>query len=1087
MNVDDLVADLRVQIEGKNALLVIGAGVSIMATGRDPRASWAGLLRDGARAAEADVSGEDPRWLERIEERLNAGTVEELFPLADEIVAKLGGDGGRPARYRRWLQQSVGSLEASEPEILTRLIALDLPIMTTNYDSLIEDARGDKHNYVTWKNTAQVQRVLRNDDNAIVHLHGHWDDPDNIVLNMASYFRKSDNNPITEIQKSSTLMKSLIFVGMGEGLRDPDLGTLVKWASYISRDSAYTHYRLCRASEVNDLRRQHHYDNIEVVPYGDEYKELPAFLALLEPVRSTFVAEATALVGQPKAVPEDLDREELDVYARSQGVLDGNGLGIQDLLQKLHLIDKEGSLYAWAVLCFANDPSLFFPGATTKIVQGETRDTVSISGPLARQVAESVRSVRQLAEMSHLIGPRRSLFFDAIREAISNAILHRDYMDAQATRIMIFSDNVEVESPGRLPESVDRSAILYARSQPTHPNRARILHYLGAAEGAGLGFASLRECQSEFERDFPGTEVRVSENSGSVTARIQIPKLAFASNGDLAASDDGSSGHPSDTELSVKPLRSSMAHRVGVEGDEDGIDPSCRRIEPSATEESKQPRNVRGAQSMEVSDRVEQRARKEQPSEADVPYAKQPAIVAVNHPAGSSSFDWHSWASTLDKRSRGLGLKDLLVSPIGAKVTDAPEGWVRSHRDMSQRSLDEVLGSKQKGLVIWTGPIKADALLAVVVSGLVDRGKIVIVAGDDEIQENQIRDLATYKSRTMVIYTSEPVRAYYPIAELALEFVIITSHEPKAVPFGMDADFWRFDRLCEEAMLRMLSPLARGELKADPSTAAILGRLIATPADVDSVNGAVNAMSKGSSMVPMLRSVEEQSVWQGIDVPALRNITRFACPRSYFPGLPIDISGGALERSLRDWRGHFQHVSLLVGFGFGLVAFIVGWAVVDLDVISASILSVWLAISTLWGPLGPHDTVEDGDFLDGDFLKALGIFVVFEILATTASLVFLPIPNLVAISVLVVSIVVYALGAKASFNHVVEVNSRVKNGDYYGGVKLAESVLREAAAAGIVEEKPVTQRHIALSGQASRGTGKQYVLTSKVVFDWLNG
>jgi len=40
--------DLRREVEHKHLLIVVGTGVSLAATGNNPNASWAGLLRHGA-------------------------------------------------------------------------------------------------------------------------------------------------------------------------------------------------------------------------------------------------------------------------------------------------------------------------------------------------------------------------------------------------------------------------------------------------------------------------------------------------------------------------------------------------------------------------------------------------------------------------------------------------------------------------------------------------------------------------------------------------------------------------------------------------------------------------------------------------------------------------------------------------------------------------------------------------------------------------------------------------------------------------------------------------------------------------------
>lgn len=47
----------------------------------------------------------------------------------------------------------------------------------------------------------------------------------------------------------------------------------------------------------------------------------------------------------------------------------------------------------------------------------------------------------------------------ALREAVINALVHRDYTIAGPTRIFVLADRVEVRSPGRPPNSVDAEAM----------------------------------------------------------------------------------------------------------------------------------------------------------------------------------------------------------------------------------------------------------------------------------------------------------------------------------------------------------------------------------------------------------------------------------------------------------------------------------------------------------------------------------------------------------------------------------------------------------------------------------------------------
>jgi ATP-dependent DNA helicase RecG len=53
----------------------------------------------------------------------------------------------------------------------------------------------------------------------------------------------------------------------------------------------------------------------------------------------------------------------------------------------------------------------------------------------------------------------------AVKEAITNAVIHRDYFIKRDIEIKLFEDRMEVESPGLLPYNITTSNIGYVRSE----------------------------------------------------------------------------------------------------------------------------------------------------------------------------------------------------------------------------------------------------------------------------------------------------------------------------------------------------------------------------------------------------------------------------------------------------------------------------------------------------------------------------------------------------------------------------------------------------------------------------------------------
>ena len=77
---------------------------------------------------------------------------------------------------------------------------------------------------------------------------------------------------------------------------------------------------------------------------------------------------------------------------------------------------------------------------------------------------------------------------DALREVLVNALVHRDYsISGTDTTLSIFSDHIEIQSPGRLPNTVSidgmRSGMRYARNQTL----VNVMRDYGYVDARGMG------------------------------------------------------------------------------------------------------------------------------------------------------------------------------------------------------------------------------------------------------------------------------------------------------------------------------------------------------------------------------------------------------------------------------------------------------------------------------------------------------------------------------------------------------------------------------------------------------------------------
>jgi tetratricopeptide (TPR) repeat protein len=274
-----LLADLRAHIANRDVLVLVGAGVSAAATNGQAIAQWKGLLHHGLERCKAVCALTDD-WLAKKQADLNSDDIDDLFSVAEIVASKLGAPAG--GEYGRWLRESVGSLRAVDRAVLEALRDLKLPIATTNYDGLIEEVTGWL--VVTWQDGAKVERVLRGDDQGVLHLHGFWDQPETVILGIRDYAKILGDIHAQTMQRTIRATRTLLFVGCGEGLRDPNFGAFLKWSEPVFAASEYRHFRLARESEVAELQKLHaSAQRLFVLSYGSNHADLAPFLRSLAP------------------------------------------------------------------------------------------------------------------------------------------------------------------------------------------------------------------------------------------------------------------------------------------------------------------------------------------------------------------------------------------------------------------------------------------------------------------------------------------------------------------------------------------------------------------------------------------------------------------------------------------------------------------------------------------------------------------------------------------------------------------------------------------------------------------------------------
>lgn len=221
--------------------------------------------------------------------------------------------------------------------------------------------------------------------------------------------------------------------------------------------------------------------------------------------------------------PKDFSREALDEYLRISGI--ATHVSAHDILISLNAAEEVQSQLKFTnagVLFFAKQPQQFFPESYITAIKYKTAERFSIidkkdfKGSPLSQIEQTLSFI--LRHMSvepninmrkgSLLGARQDVYEYsplAIREAVINAVAHRDYLyDSSHIYVHMFPDYIEIENPGGLYRGLNVDD-LGKRSVRRNRLIADLLHRAGFIERVGSGFSRMQ--QGLLENNNPPLEV----------------------------------------------------------------------------------------------------------------------------------------------------------------------------------------------------------------------------------------------------------------------------------------------------------------------------------------------------------------------------------------------------------------------------------------------------------------------------------------------------------------------------------------------------------------------------------------------------
>ena len=272
--------------------------------------------------------------------------------------------------------------------------------------------------------------------------------------------------------------------------------------------------------------------------------------------------------------PQDFDREKYTAWLRLSGIT--GRPRTEDVLVNIEAAERSGRTLVFrnaGVLFFARNVRHFFNQAYITCLLAKGADKVHIldrkdfDGGIVADIEDALRFIERNTRTAYRIeGLRRENVSEypmrALREAITNAVMHRDwFIEGANVFVEIYTDRIEVVSPGGLPRGMTL-ADLGRKSVRRNALIADLLHRIAFIEKAGTGIKRIRDevreqgCpEPEFEANGfftaifrPNPEVRsrieaqskarlTGQVTGQVTGEVtpQVPRKYRASTAQVTA------------------------------------------------------------------------------------------------------------------------------------------------------------------------------------------------------------------------------------------------------------------------------------------------------------------------------------------------------------------------------------------------------------------------------------------------------------------------------------------------------------------------------------------------------------------------
>ncbi|MCU0072942.1 SIR2 family protein [Pseudomonas koreensis] len=312
MTKESAIKNIVDSISKEELVVVVGTGLSISLTSNlYSQLSWIGLIESGFVFGGEKGKITDAQ-IESWSDQLHSSDIEDVLCAAEFVGRKLGAPTGE--LYARWLNNSFDAVSPNDDAVVDSVKAissLGVPICTLNYDSLLEKVTGLPA--ITLSDTRKTTAWMRREEQGILHLHGHWQQPETCVLGIRDYEKTLNNETRDLFQRHLGAFKRLLFIGCGDTFSDPNFTALITWLRTQFGASTLQHYALVNEQQCKIRNADSSWHGfVDPLSYGSAYSDMPVFLNEL--FKSVKVSTIPIKADAKKAVKSEKDRKLIQNY-----------------------------------------------------------------------------------------------------------------------------------------------------------------------------------------------------------------------------------------------------------------------------------------------------------------------------------------------------------------------------------------------------------------------------------------------------------------------------------------------------------------------------------------------------------------------------------------------------------------------------------------------------------------------------------------------------------------------------------------------------------------------------------------------------